>query len=98
MTAVHVADMGLGTPDSLYLHWLFTMHLILCFYSEASTFFKNFKYIDFSVKTLKTLFLFFDVDHFFFKVFIEFVTILLLFYVLVFWPRGMWDLSSPNRD
>ena len=33
-----------------------------------------------------------------FKVFIEFVTILLLFYVLVFWPRGMWDLSSPTRD
>ena len=25
------------------------------------------------------------------KVFIEFVTILLLFYVLVFWSRGMWD-------
>ena len=33
---------------------------------------------------------FFDVDHFF-KVFIEFVTILLLFYVLVFQPGGMWD-------
>ena len=33
-----------------------------------------------------------------FKVFIEFVTILLLFYVLVFWPRGTWDLSSPTRD
>ena len=28
------------------------------------------------------------------KVFIEFVAILLLFYVLFFWPRGMWDLSS----
>ena len=33
-----------------------------------------------------------------FKVFIEFVTILLLFYVSVFWPRGMWDLSSTTRD
>ena len=32
------------------------------------------------------------------KVFIEFVTILLLFYVLVFWLRGIWDLSSPMRD
>ena len=31
-------------------------------------------------------------------VFIEFVTILLLFFALVFWPRGMWDLSSPTRD
>ena len=33
-----------------------------------------------------------------FKVFIDFVAILLLFYVLVFWPRGMWDPSSLNRD
>ena len=33
-----------------------------------------------------------------FKVFIEFVTILLLFYVLDFWPQGMWDFISPTRD
>ena len=33
-----------------------------------------------------------------FKIFIEFVTMLLLFYVLVFWPRGMGDVSSPTRD
>ena len=33
-----------------------------------------------------------------FKVFIEFVTILLLIFVLVFWPQDMWDLSSPTRD
>ena len=33
-----------------------------------------------------------------FKVFIDFVTALLLFYVLIFGPRGMWDLSSPTRD
>ena len=33
-----------------------------------------------------------------FKVFIEFVTILLLFNVLVFWPGGMWDLSFPTRE
>ena len=32
------------------------------------------------------------------KVFIEFVTILLLFYVLVFWLWSMWDLSSLTRD
>ena len=31
-------------------------------------------------------------------VFTEFVTILLLFSVLVFWPGGMWDLSSLTRD
>ena len=28
-----------------------------------------------------------------YKVFIEFITILLLFSVLVFWLRGMWDLT-----
>ena len=40
-----------------------------------------------------------------FKVIIEFVTILLLFYSLVFWPQGhknhslvFWDLNSPTRD
>ena len=33
-----------------------------------------------------------------FKVFIEFATILLLFYILVFWPWGMWDLGSLTRD
>ena len=29
-----------------------------------------------------------------FKVFIEFVTILLLFYILVFWPQVMWNLTT----
>ena len=33
-----------------------------------------------------------------FKVFIEFVTILVLFYVLDFWPQDIWDLSSSTRD
>ena len=32
------------------------------------------------------------------KVFIEFVTILLLFYILVFWLQDIWDLSSLTRD
>ena len=33
-----------------------------------------------------------------FKVFIELVTTLFLFYVLVFWPQAMWDLNSSTRD
>ena len=33
-----------------------------------------------------------------FQVFSEFLSILLLFHVLVFWPRGKWDLRSPARD
>ena len=32
------------------------------------------------------------------KVFVEFVTMLLLFYILVVWPRSMWDLSFLTRD
>ena len=32
-----------------------------------------------------------------FKVIIEFVAILFVFYVLVFWPPGIWDLI-PTRD
>ena len=43
---------------------------------------------------------FFDVDHL--KIiFIEFITILLLFYNMFgifFWPRGTWDVSSLTRD
>ena len=33
-----------------------------------------------------------------FKVFVEFITVLLLFHILVFWPGGMWDLSSQARE
>ena len=44
--------------------------------------------------TLSFLFFFLTI----FKVFIEFVTILLLFYVLVFWRRGMWDLPGPGLE
>ena len=41
-------------------------------------------------------FAFLHLDHF--KVFTEFSTILFLFYVLVFWPRGTWDYISLTRD
>ena len=34
----------------------------------------------------------------FFKVFIKFVMVLILCYILVFWPRGMWDPSFSTRD
>ena len=33
-----------------------------------------------------------------FKVFIDFVTVLLLFYILVSWPGGRWDFGSLTRD
>jgi len=33
-----------------------------------------------------------------FEVFVEFVIMLLLFYFLVFWLPGMWDLSSLTRN
>ena len=39
-----------------------------------------------------------EVSGLFSFVFIEFITILLLFYVLFFWPRGTWDPSSPTRN
>ena len=41
------------------------------------------------------LFVFDDEDHF---KFIEFVTLLFLCYILFFWLRGMWDLSSLIRE
>ena len=33
-----------------------------------------------------------------FKVFIEFVTIFLLFYVLISWLWGTWDFNSPTKE
>ena len=33
-----------------------------------------------------------------FEVFIELVTVLLLLYVLFFWPHGTWDLNFLTRD
>ena len=41
---------------------------------------------------------FFNFTYLFLKVFIESVAVLLLFYVLSFWPQGTQDLSSPIRD
>ena len=37
-------------------------------------------------------------ESFFFKSLIEFVIVVLLFYDLFFWPRGMWDLGSLTGD
>ena len=31
------------------------------------------------------------------KVFIEFITVLFLFYVVFFWVQGMWEVGSLNR-
>ena len=49
-----------------------------------------FSFFFFSCKIL------FDVDHFL-NSWLNLLTILFLFYVLVFWPWGMWALSSPNH-
>ena len=40
---------------------------------------------------------FFDVDHFL-KSLLNLLPYCFCFMFLVFWPRGMWDLSSPTRD
>ena len=58
-------------------------HLVLFFIFSARFFFFFFKM--FFMWTI-------------FKVFTEFGTILFPLYVLVFWPRGMWDLSSPASN
>ena len=49
---------------------------------------------------LTLIFFFFFLSGPVFKVFIEFVTILLLFYVLAFWPRRMCDIlaSQPGME
>ena len=87
-----------GRPSALCSHrQLF--HCLFCFFFKQGTF------TDISVSEnwesdLISFFLsfFFFLMWTIFKVFIEFVTVLLLFYVLVFSPQGMWDLSSPTKD
>ena len=44
----------------------------------------------------KKIIYFLNVGHV--KVSIEFVIMLFLFYVSVFWPQGTWNPSSPTRD
>ena len=53
------------------------------------------KCIVFFLKILFFLKYFFDTD--FFLSLLEFVAILLLFYVLVFWPQGLKAFSSQTR-
>ena len=51
--------------------------------------------VSFSRQTVGFIFFFiFFLKWAFFKVFIEFITILFQFYVLVFWSQGMWNLGS----
>ena len=78
-------------------------HFSLCYSTRLKR--NGISYRDiFIMREIKVVIPFFSLKIFFFlmwtifKVFIEFVTILLLFYVLVFWPRGTWDLSSSTRD
>ena len=33
-----------------------------------------------------------------FKLFIEFVAMLFLMSILIFWPQGLWELITPSRD
>ena len=55
-------------------------------------------YITYGDWLLETFFQIFFLMWTIFKVFIEVVTVLLLFHDLVFWPQVMRDLNSPTRD
>ena len=56
--------------------------------------------LKFSLKTviLGVLFCFVLLMQSIFKVFTEFATVWLLFYVSVYWPQAKWDISSLTRD
>ena len=69
---------------------------------EVKTIWAIFPAIILILITLPSLSLFFSEIYFsrgpFLKVSIEFVTILFLFYVLVFWWKGMWDPGFLTRE
>ena len=67
-------------PDSWYVQWFSIWNWVFSW--------------DLDLKPAFVLFLKISFDVGYFKTLCEFVTILLLFYVLVFWPQGMWDLCS----
>ena len=58
--------------------------------------------VDFQYMVTMKFFFFFPLKIFWcgpiLKSLLNFVTTLLLFYILVFWPQGIWDLSSLTRD
>ena len=72
----------------LWLHWIKSGHQPL--FSTTGPWFDYF--------CLSMILIIFDVNHVYFKVFVEFITILFPFYVLVLGPWGMWDLSSLTGD
>ena len=65
--------------------------MTICFLHSLSKMSPSMYFLKWFSFFLKDFFL--NVDHLYW-----FVTILLLFYVLVFWRWGMWDLSSLTRD
>ena len=69
-----------------------------CLYWEDKSVSHKSSWVEAEVGLAYIFFFFFFFVCTIFKVFIEFVTILPLFYALVFWPQGMRDLSSLTRD
>ena len=70
-----------------FTHLKYTIQQTL-FYSQSCTYIITINFTFLKIFLIWTIF----------KAFIEFVTILLLFSVLVFWLQCMWDLCSPSRD
>ena len=97
---VLTGGLGCCSMGPMQSHWdfcssqEFSLYLLQAGFSNITT---NSSGLFFILFYLVFFFFFLDVEHFF-QVFIELVTILLLFYVLLSWPQGMGDLSSPTRD
>ena len=84
-------------PSSLWGFESICAHIKLL----GQLFARPFLILKFSKSNFKEIIIFSkSCPHFFFfwKVFVESVAILLLSYVLVFWPWGVWDLSSLTRN
>ena len=90
---MHPAGLGASRVPTSVASWMLCA-LLLGFHTWLSMVLGEWAHQRASPEVFFKIFLMWTI----FKVYIEYIIIFLLFYVLVFWPLGMWDLASLTED
>ena len=83
LAKVNITYSPFSSVDISSKHWNQSSFLLVC----RDSFFE-----------CQIFFFFFDVDLYFLKSLLNLLQYCFCFMFWCFWPRGMWDLSSPTRD